>query len=352
MRTRTDMRDRVWRHLNDLGGSQYSTTNVNAALEDAAAMLWLDLLDPEVGAGAGRAVLRTVTAPRKLRAYQAEYALPSDCLGVERLEVRDVQSLYATLTCGTAGETVAGNWAALGDASVRVVCDRAVWDVTVDLAGAATMADVAALLQAGLRALTGGEETVTWSTDHFVVASYEAILPLAAVTPASGTDVSGASWMNGLEAAATVYVTPGCQTWERLTQVFGARGALVFRPRSGTEALWGSPANGCPQGWTAEGQNGYVRFDAAPSVSTQYLWRAWYYRKPVFPTEDGATFAWWVPEGADACCEFLAAALLGTEELENDRPIGTFGQMYQGHLRRLVNTLGAGLVRPSRRYIR
>jgi len=119
-----------------------------------------------------------------------------------------------TMTCGTIGETTWGNWAAISDGEFTMALGGKRYDITaVDFSGDASGANVAATLQVAIRAATGGSETVTYSTDHFVIAlttsgdEYRLSL-LESATADVGTDISGSSWLNADSDSEAVY-TPG-----------------------------------------------------------------------------------------------------------------------------------------------
>jgi len=104
----------------------------------------------------------------------------------------------AFLTGGTSPETNSAIWDSVSDASFRVSINGTQYDITaLDLTSIASMADVAAAIQVALRVLTGGLETVTWSGTQFVITSVDttstsAVSFFSAVSPSTGTDISGA----------------------------------------------------------------------------------------------------------------------------------------------------------------
>lgn len=94
---------------------------------------------------------------------------------------------------------------------------------------------------------------------------------------------------------------------------------------------------------------GKVRIWPAPISDTSSKWRIWYYHKPVFPALDSGAFSG-VPDGVDAMCEFLAAANLSLEELEDGKPVGAFGQMFRAKFGEYCRA--AKQVERPRRYVR
>lgn len=98
----------------------------------------------------------------------------------------------AYLTGGTGATSVAGTWAAVANGSVKITIDGTAYTITgIVFTGAADMDAVAVILQAAIREATGNShETVTWSTNHFIITARSGI----SVTTAGGvgTDISGA----------------------------------------------------------------------------------------------------------------------------------------------------------------
>jgi len=107
------------------------------------------------------------------------------------------------LVCGTAGQTNPATWAAVTDGEFALTVAGVAYDVTaINFSGAATMAAVAAKIQTALRALTSGQETVEWATNHFLIESAAGVVSvLAAVSGGTGTDIAAAGWMNGKTGA-------------------------------------------------------------------------------------------------------------------------------------------------------
>lgn len=109
----------------------------------------------------------------------------------------------AYLTCGTAGTSTPATWAAITDGEFTVTIDGTSRDITaIDFTGDASMTDVAATIQARIRAITSGSEVVIWDTDHFVITSgitgsESEISVLSAVGGGVGTDISDTGFMNG-----------------------------------------------------------------------------------------------------------------------------------------------------------
>jgi hypothetical protein len=112
----------------------------------------------------------------------------------------------AFLTGDTGAETNISLWDSVSDGSFRITIDGVAYNVDgLDFtAPVLDMDDVAAVIQAGIRALTSGLETCVWSTDHFIISSVDttsssAITVTSTSTGTVGTDISGAGasdWMD------------------------------------------------------------------------------------------------------------------------------------------------------------
>lgn len=109
----------------------------------------------------------------------------------------------AYLTGGNSAQGTFNNWLAVLDGSFRITVDGTLRDITgINFTGVTSMNDVAAKIQTAIRAVTGGSETVVWSTNHFVITSGITTSSSAiTVTSATGggTDISGAGasdWMD------------------------------------------------------------------------------------------------------------------------------------------------------------
>jgi len=104
----------------------------------------------------------------------------------------------AFLTGGGAATSNPAIWSAITDGEFKITINGVARTVTaIDFTGDTTMADVAATIQAALRAVTSLTETVVWDTDHFVITSSvttssSAITVAETVAAPAGTDISGA----------------------------------------------------------------------------------------------------------------------------------------------------------------
>ena len=109
------------------------------------------------------------------------------------------------LTCGTCGETTAANWTSVTDGAVTVSIGGNTYDLeSLTFAGVSTMADVALVIQTGMRAeMDSNTGYVQYVTDHFVLWADSAEVSYV-TAGASGTDISGASYMNGLTGTGSL----------------------------------------------------------------------------------------------------------------------------------------------------
>ena len=113
--------------------------------------------------------------------------------------------------------------------------------------------------------------------------------------------------------------------------------------------FWSDNADGIQQ----------IRLHPTPAVSSG-VFRIKYTFKPVFPDADDDSFNliddedvdYPVIDGCDAAVEYLTAAMLAYEELDNNTPIGAFGQLFTAKFAELKGSAAKGAVRPQRRYVR
>ncbi len=123
----------------------------------------------------------------------------------------------AFLTGGNAPEVVVAIWDSVSDGEFQITIDGVIRNVSgLDFQTPAvlSMADVAAVIQAGIRAVTTSTETCTWSGAEFIVSSAlttasSAITVTSTVAAPAGTDISGAgagAYMD-CDAGSTAAVT-------------------------------------------------------------------------------------------------------------------------------------------------
>ncbi len=115
-------------------------------------------------------------------------------------ETVEVHATYTPgfLTGGSSAESNTAIWDSVSDGEFAITVDGTSREVTgLDFTTVASMADVANVIQVGLRAATSSTETVVWSTDHFVITSVNttsssAVSVTSTVAAPAGTDISGA----------------------------------------------------------------------------------------------------------------------------------------------------------------
>lgn len=122
----------------------------------------------------------------------------------------------AYLTGGNAPETTIAIWDSVSDGEFAITIDGVAREITgLDFTTpVTTMADVAAIIQAGIRSVTSSTETCTWSGTEFVITSADttassAITKTSTVAAPAGTDISGAgagAYMD-CDAGSTAAVT-------------------------------------------------------------------------------------------------------------------------------------------------
>jgi len=108
------------------------------------------------------------------------------------------------LTCGTVGTTTIADWQAVTDGAVTITIDDSTYSVTdLDFSGCSDLEDVATVIQTGLRVAYDDNigfvryQDATTGSEHFVV--YVESGTVSYLTAgASGTDISGSGYMNGL----------------------------------------------------------------------------------------------------------------------------------------------------------
>ncbi len=104
----------------------------------------------------------------------------------------------AYLTGGNAPETTIAIWDSVSDGAFQITIDgvaRSITGLNFNSPAVTSMAEVAAVIQAGIRAVTSSTETCTWSGTEFVISSVNTTASSAITVTtagASGTDISGA----------------------------------------------------------------------------------------------------------------------------------------------------------------
>ena len=139
----------------------------------------------------------------------------------------------AYLTGGVGATAVIGTWQAVTNGSFKITIDGTAYDITqITFAGLADMDAVAAKIQAAIRLATGRLETCVWNVNQFIITSSSAlsnsaITVTSAVSPASGTDISGAGGTAFMDSetgrgtvTAAVKGTTGIITVENISGTF------------------------------------------------------------------------------------------------------------------------------------
>jgi len=109
------------------------------------------------------------------------------------------------LTCGTAGEAVYSVWAAITDGSVGITLSNSATAVTaIDFTGVADMDEVALAIQTAWRdAAETNDGYIRWYTDKFVLWTESGDISYL-TADATGTDISGSGYMNGLTGTGSL----------------------------------------------------------------------------------------------------------------------------------------------------
>lgn len=132
--------------------------------------------------------------------------------------------------------------------------------------------------------------------------------------------------------------------------------------RSGAAALfavYGTAAGSLA--WYDDCNQGDIRIWPYLTTVGEEKYRFRYVCRPTFPTKDAATFndpggtgtdTVQLPDACDQAVEYLAAALLSLEEMQDGGPIGQFGTLYRQVLASIVEADGGALAAPTTRYVR
>lgn len=124
----------------------------------------------------------------------------------------------AFYTGGTSAETNISLWDNVADGSFRITLDGTAYNVDgLDFTAGpvTTMTEVATVIQVAIRTLTGGDETVTWNTNRFIINSANTTVnsevnTITTSTGTVGTDISGATWTDlasGSETSRVLDIT-------------------------------------------------------------------------------------------------------------------------------------------------
>ena len=102
----------------------------------------------------------------------------------------------AFLTGGTGADATYTNWTGVTDGSFAITINGTARTISgLNFSTVGSMADIATIIQSGIRTATSSLETCAWSTDHFIISSVlessSSAITVASAT-GSGTDISGA----------------------------------------------------------------------------------------------------------------------------------------------------------------
>jgi len=227
-----------------------STLAAAAGVDDKAKVSNADTtsgyLSDKVVAGYGT----TLTVKNPAGNETLEVALDPTGSGVSDHEVYTP----AFLTGGNAPETNVAIWDSVNDGAFRITIDgtpREMTGLNFQTPAVTSMAEVAAVIQAGIRAVTGSTETCTWSGTEFVITSANttassAITVTSTIAVPAGTDISGAgSAYMDCDATSTAAVTAA------VLDPTADAGKLVQLAASGY--INGNLVNGPTLGLTAKG---------------------------------------------------------------------------------------------------
>ena len=189
------------------------------ALDNSAAVAWTP-----IGAGNGETEVLVLADP--LAEFWGE--ADADFAVTNRWTEVDMVTRAASLTTGVAEDDFAV-WELITDGSFRINIDGTDYNVDwVDFDGDGDMDDVAATLQAAIRAETSSTETVTFNAtdDVFVITSASTgvdsyVWPITTSTGTVGTDISTTALLNGWVDAATLTTRKQLvDLWSSTTDVF------------------------------------------------------------------------------------------------------------------------------------
>jgi hypothetical protein len=138
----------------------------------------------------------------------------------------------------------------------------------------------------------------------------------------------------------------------------------VWTVRSGNAALMVTPGVSWPGGlyWCDDVAEGMVRmWPAFGDENEDRVFRIRYFGYLAWPSDEDGTFndpegsgtdSKRLPPGIVEAVEYYAAAVLALEEMEDGKPMGAMGSMYQAAMRRLARGSGRGFFGSQAQYIR
>lgn len=146
-----------------------------------------------VSSGTGATVTKTTLNPAGNETVNIDVALN---VGTGGVVTHDTYT-PAFLTGGNAPETIIAIWDSVADGAFQITIDgvaRSITGLDFQTPAVTSMAEVATVIQVGIRALTGSTETCVWSGTEFVISSVDTTASSAITVTtagAAGTDISG-----------------------------------------------------------------------------------------------------------------------------------------------------------------
>ena len=170
-------------------------------------------------------------------------------------------------------------WAAVSDGEFKITIDGVTYDIAgMDFTSVIAMEDVAAVIQATIRTATGSTEFAEWDGSELRIASDDAsgsseVANLTTVSAPAGTDLSGATWLDGAGATEHTPATTNQTTLEWGDETSDA-----------SPELWSDEQNerARPRQGTFHGLRGHLVRASASSIGPAiiYGWRIDYYVLP------------------------------------------------------------------------
>lgn len=111
------------------------------------------------------------------------------------------------LQCGTASNAAVDGWIGVTDGSVKIVVYETTYSLTgMTFAACTSMADIAQVIQSALRAeMQSNSVHVRWYSTYFAILVDTGTIDFL-IADTTGTDISGAGYMNGLTGGDAVTV--------------------------------------------------------------------------------------------------------------------------------------------------
>lgn len=284
-RTLSEMRANVQIWMNDSVSATFATSDIDAKLQSALETL-CNMLSAD---NRGQRCLRKTSSQIAIVANQRDYAIPTDCLRIDKIECSDLNSTPAEWYSIPFGAPEIASGTCSGSALAFAVAHSnhgfTSWSDNADTAGYVRLNPTPAQALYKIRFVY-----------YFMPDFPEAV-------PSSYT-----SWTKGTTPATAYAVS-----------------AIVANDGNYYRCIFSHSAADANE----------------PGIGANWE-TCWERIKLSF--ED-------VPMGFDTLCEYYACALLAHEELEDGKPIGAFGSMFAQKYREMINGPAGGVVRPQRRYV-